>query len=816
MFHVPLGKRGCALAVLSAVSLLAPIQARAQTAAPAGEAPMSEADKAAKRAALLQQLETIQAQLRDLGPATAPTTPATSPSPPAPGQPAPAAGATPAGSAIPQVVVTAPSQPTVQERALGQPIDTATRSEYKDSPAFTAGQIMQNIPDVSVKTGNGPRDTFISIRGSNANNAFGIRNIQMFEDGFPVTQPDGLSRVDDLDPHAIGSVDVYKGPSSALFGNYATGGAILFHTRTGADINGFEFGSDAGSFNYFNEYLTYGGHGSQYDYALFGSHVRGDGYIGHSAFQTTTEDLTGSYAPTNDDKFIVKLINNDLSTDLPIRQSYNQYRLNPFQQNCGGAATAAPGCPTINLFNNGFNGATTAATAQQAGLGRTDRRTIGGMRWEHNIDADTVWRTTFTFDDKDINQPTGTTSARGSEPAFNIISDVTHQGSLFSFPATQMAGLYFNYADLNNLTYNLTPAGNAALGGLTAQTFGHDYNFGARGREEVKLSPQLTAVGGLAVEYTSLDARETLFAYPTAASPTQSLIPAYRQYINTAPEAALLYRPDDEWVLRSRVATGYGTPQASNLFVTPQGVNGNNTSLKPQTNVGFDTGADWAPLRNLTLSVTGFYEFFNNEFVTQSPGAGLQAFTFNAPASVHRGIETSVDWRPIQDWRLHLVYAYDDQYYSKFVEQLSAGAQSTAFSRAHNMIPGVEPNLFLARLAYDRSEGLLTGFGGFLELYYRDGYFIDNANLLKVPSYQVLNFNVHYNPEIAGSYFRGLSLFFEVDNLLNQTYVASANNVSDSISGATGQQNGAATVANSSSIYAGAPRTYIGGMKLKF
>jgi iron complex outermembrane receptor protein len=29
---------------------------------------------------------------------------------------------------------------------------------------------------------------------------------------------------------------------------------------------------------------------------------------------------------------------------------------------------------------------------------------------------------------------------------------------------------------------------------------------------------------------------------------------------------------------------------------------------------------------------------FHNEFVTQSPGAGLQNFTFNAPVSVHRGV----------------------------------------------------------------------------------------------------------------------------------------------------------------------------------
>ena len=80
----------------------------------------------------------------------------------------------------------------------------------------------------------------------------------IFEDGFPVTQPDGLSRSDLIDPHAYGAIDVIRGPSSALFGNYATGGALNFRTRRGGRINGLEYGVDGGSFGYLNNYLTAG------------------------------------------------------------------------------------------------------------------------------------------------------------------------------------------------------------------------------------------------------------------------------------------------------------------------------------------------------------------------------------------------------------------------------------------------------------------------------------------------------------------------------------------------------------------------------
>src|SRR5262249_7228666 len=161
--------------------------------------------------------------------------------------------------------------------------------------------------------------------------------------------------------------------------------------------------------------------------------------------------------------------------------------------------------------------------------------------------------------------------------------------------------------------------------------------------------------------------------------PAITLTPVDRQFLNNAQEAALLYRPDDAWQFRSRVATGYGTPQVSNLFVTAQGVSGDNTQLQSQTNLGYDLGADWTPFRGLRLSVTGFYEFFHNELVTQSPGAGLQNFTFNAPASEHRGVEVAADWRPAPGWRYTMAYSFDDQIYTNYTEQLSAGSLTSSF-----------------------------------------------------------------------------------------------------------------------------------------
>ena len=186
---------------------------------------------------------------------------------------------------------------------MGQPVTTVTDDRVKASPAFAVDDLVLGSPGMTVKLGNGPRDWGISIRGSNARNTFGVRNIVMMDDGFPVTQPDGLSRTDLIDPHAYGAVDVWRGPSSALFGDYATGGAINFRLRRGSEINGYVYGSEGGSFGYLNNYFLMGGtnrgpNNEKFEGSLFASDVRGDGYISHFSFNTQTVNSLSTYSPT--------------------------------------------------------------------------------------------------------------------------------------------------------------------------------------------------------------------------------------------------------------------------------------------------------------------------------------------------------------------------------------------------------------------------------------------------------------------------------------------------------------------------------------
>ena len=708
----------------------------------------------------------------------------------------------------------------ITEAPVAQTITSVDRQDTKDSPDFTIQQSLTMVPGITTITGNGPRDISISLRGSNDRQSYGIRNALLFEDGFQVTQPDGLGRADLTDPHAYESIDAVQGPSSTMYGNNANDGAIFFHTRPGAEVRGIEVGTDAGSYDFLNNYATIANAGESYNYSVFLSNVIGkQSWMDYFAFDTVTANILATFTPRKQDRITFKFINNDLDTELPIRLSLNQYLTNPFQKGC--YSLAATGCASVSVYANGSTGAKVALSADQLGLGRHDRRTIVGGRWEHDLNASTTLRSQGVWDVKDINQPTGSTSARGSTPSFNFLTDLTRKGTLGGRQSTTYIGADFKYEDTNSNSYNVMPGGGATLGAYVSSAFGTITTAGARLREEWTVSPRLIVVGGIGYEHTVLSATETLYSYSATAPPTTTLVSANRSYDNFAPEAAATMRLSGSLSLHARLGTGYGTPTNSSFFVTPQGTYGNNTTLKAQTNVGIDFGADWLIARNIQLSATGFYERFSNENVTQSPGAGLLSYTFNAPSSAHRGVVTGIDWHPLperaQGLRIRAAYQLDAQVYRDYTEQLSAGAFSTPFVRSGNRIPGVIPNNLSARLIYERPSSRQGNFGAYLEANYRSTYWLDNANLLASPSATLMNFDVHYDPAPGHGLWSRAHLYFDLENLANHTYVGSAGNIADSISSSTGLQNGLSTLTGSTgSIYAGAPRMSIGGFRIKF
>ncbi|MEO7961468.1 MAG: TonB-dependent receptor, partial [Ginsengibacter sp.] len=87
----------------------------------------------------------------------------------------------------------------------------------------------------------------LSIRGSSLRSPFGVRNVKVYYDGIPYTDPGGNSYLNQLGFYNFQSIEIIKGPGSSIYGA-GTGGVMLIRN----DVNQFTPGAavsyTAGSF----------------------------------------------------------------------------------------------------------------------------------------------------------------------------------------------------------------------------------------------------------------------------------------------------------------------------------------------------------------------------------------------------------------------------------------------------------------------------------------------------------------------------------------------------------------------------------------
>ena len=174
---------------------------------------------------------------------------------------------------------------------------------------------------------------------------------------------------------------------------------------------------------------------------------------------------------------------------------------------------------------------------------------------------------------------------------------------------------------------------------------------------------------------------------------------------------------------------------------------------------------------------------------------------FNAPRSEHRGVELAADWKFYPGWRFTRPIPISISSTPNIPKTSKpAGGTVFSFNRAGNKIPGISPHELTARLGYEQMWGPLAGLGAFVEVQWKDLFYMDNANLRKAPGYELVNLNVHYNTDLKSDYFKSLSMYAEVRNVFDRTYIASANNIGNTVTA------GVQGLSTTGSIYAGSPR----------
>ncbi|MEO7991267.1 MAG: TonB-dependent receptor [Chryseolinea sp.] len=135
--------------------------------------------------------------------------------------------------------------------------------------------VINSIPGVRMEE-RSPGSYRLSIRGSTLRSPFGVRNVKVYWNDLPFTDPGGNTYLNLLDFSSLQQIEIAKGPGASLYGA-GTGGVMLMKNSS-LKKNSVEASALAGSFGLLRYSLQGSAHSDGADVRLLYAHQQADGY----------------------------------------------------------------------------------------------------------------------------------------------------------------------------------------------------------------------------------------------------------------------------------------------------------------------------------------------------------------------------------------------------------------------------------------------------------------------------------------------------------------------------------------------------------
>ena len=142
--------------------------------------------------------------------------------------------------------------------------------------------VMNALPGVRMEE-RSPGSYRLSIRGSLLRSPFGIRNVKVYLNEFPLTDAGGNTYLNLLDMNTLHSIEVLKGPDGSLFGANS-GGVVRLNILSSDTITKIRAGIGTGSYGLFHEYATVKQKSKRNVFEIGEGWQRSDGYRENSKF----------------------------------------------------------------------------------------------------------------------------------------------------------------------------------------------------------------------------------------------------------------------------------------------------------------------------------------------------------------------------------------------------------------------------------------------------------------------------------------------------------------------------------------------------
>lgn len=567
----------------------------------------------------------------------------------------------------------------------------------------------------------------MNIRGSTLRSPFGVRNVKIYLDEFPLTDPGGDTYLSALSFYNIHSLEIIKGPGGSLYGA-GTGGVMLIQSQPQVWKRGYTATAAGGSYGLFHSNLQWNTGTEKQKHVFQFSHLQSHGYRNHTALRRDVINYQLKLVPHPKNDIKLFLLYSNIYYQTPGALTKAEFDANPK------AARPATG---------------SLPSAETAKAAIFQKLFLTGISNTMKISPRLKNNTSVYGNFPQIKNPTFRNYGKRYEPQWGIRT-------------------VFNWRDpLSENRLHLVWGGEMQAGYFNSKTFTN--NSGSPGTLQIEDDIKPVAYSFFAqADYRLTDKwlagfglSSNLYSVKINRVSVPGFIPVKKNYNNQlAPRIAISKNIFANTWWYSSLSGGYSSPTVSELLPSSNVIS---TALQPEHGISYETGIKSSHLQQrLYIEINAFYFELKDAIVQRRDSANADYFV-NAGSTRQKGIESQVVYRTfiqkekfIRQALIHLSHTWFHFRYRDY-KQLSNDYSG-------NKIPGAAPQT----LALSADVKCKHDFYVRLNGYYSGSIPLNDANTVFADDFHVLSLRTGWKKQPAGK--PQLEIFVGVENLFDEKY----------------------------------------------
>lgn len=628
-------------------------------------------------------------------------------------------------SLLPTLIVTAFNQNRSTENSAINIdfLDTKTTRQFNKSSLVPS---INSISGVRMEE-RSPGSYRLNIRGSSLRSPFGVRNVKIYWNEIPVTDPGGNTYFNQFSVNNISTFEIIKGPVGSSYGS-GTGGVILLNSFEKKWSPGINIEYINGSFGLNNLLVNANLNDPKNKIKISYNHLEYKGYREHTNVKRDNISIVSKYNSANSNETSISLLFNKLYYQTPGGLTLSEFKKDPRKSR-----------PASGVL----------PSAIEAGAAIYQRNILAGINQKIKLSDNLKNTSSIYLAYADIENPTIRNYENRKEPHFGIRSEfalnsglINDHFLLFSTGIESQFG-FFNTQVSKNL--NATPDTLLSDDNISYSNISifvqADYSFKNR----------LFILGGLSINKINVQFKR-LNEYPVKE--------INRSYQNEfAPRLSVKYKVHQSFSLGTTISKGFSPPTIAELLPSTGVIS---TNLQAEKGFNYELNLTGNILNKLLLLKLNAFNFnLENALVQRKDSSGADYF-INAGNTIQRGLEieahSAIDLSPnsiVNHINAGIAYSYSDFRYNNI--------RKDTLNLSGKLLPGIPQNVLAILISLD----LKYKFQLFFNYYYSSALFLNDSNNAKAEAYQLIGTKLSWTLTLKSL---NINLFTGADNLLNGIY----------------------------------------------